>query len=61
MFNLSKFFFGFVVLFLAGCSDKQKQPLFELMEKTGIDFTNQVEDGKKENSLDLYFPLKYLE
>jgi hypothetical protein len=50
MFNLSKFFFGFVVLFLAGCSDKQKQPLFELMEKTGIDFTNQVEDGKKENS-----------
>jgi hypothetical protein len=50
MFNLSKFFFGFVVLFLAGCSTKQKQPLFELMEKTGIDFTNQVEDGKKENS-----------
>jgi len=50
MFNLSKFFFGFVVLFLAGCSAKQKQPLFELMEKTGIDFTNQVEDGKKENS-----------
>jgi hypothetical protein len=38
------------VLFLAGCSTKQKQPLFELMEKTGIDFTNQVEDGKKENS-----------
>ena len=50
MFNLSKFFFGFAVLFLAGCSAKQKQPLFELMEKTGIDFTNQVEDGKKENS-----------
>jgi hypothetical protein len=29
---------------------KNEKAMFELMDKTGIDFINQVEDGKKENS-----------
>ena len=34
----------------SSCGLKKEKPLFELMEKTGIDFVNQVDDGKKENS-----------
>ena len=50
MCNSSKYLFVFIILIFASCSSKNEQPLFELMEKTGIDFNNQVEDGKKENS-----------
>ncbi len=50
MRHLSKYFFFLLPLLFASCALKKEQPLFELMEKTGIDFTNQVEDGKKENS-----------
>ena len=39
-----------VVIFLSSCSLKKEKTMFELMNKTGIDFINQVEDGKKENS-----------
>src|SRR6478672_1584566 len=37
---------------LPSCSEKKKTeaPLFELMENTGINFTNEVVDGKLENS-----------
>jgi hypothetical protein len=35
---------------MSSCSLKKEKPLFELMENTGIQFVNQVEDGKKENS-----------
>lgn len=38
------------IFFSSSCSLKKEVPLFELMEKSGIDFVNQVEDGKKENS-----------
>jgi len=38
------------VTFTFSCTLKKEKPLFELMEKTGINFVNQVEDGKKENS-----------
>jgi hypothetical protein len=42
------------VLFLVAifsCTSKEKRkPLFQLMENTGIDFNNQVEDGRQENS-----------
>ena len=50
MCNSSRYLFVFIILIFASCSSKNEQPLFELMEKTGIDFNNQVEDGKKENS-----------
>jgi hypothetical protein len=40
----------FVIVFLSGCTLKKEKPLFELMDKTGINFVNQVDDGKKENS-----------
>jgi len=42
--------FIFTIFFLASCSLKKEKAMFELMDKTGIDFLNQVEDGKKENS-----------
>src|SRR5437773_5512046 len=46
---------GFVVLvlvlFLVSCKNiKQEAPLFQLMENTGIDFQNNVEDDSLENS-----------
>ena len=44
------YFLFLLPLFFVGCNIKKEQPLFELMEETGIHFTNQVEDGKKENS-----------
>lgn len=37
------------VLFFS-CKQKKEQTLFELMENTGINFRNDVADGKKENS-----------
>ncbi len=38
------------VLFLFSCKEKPKDVLFQLMDKTGINFNNKVEDGKLENS-----------
>src|SRR5712675_1059500 len=35
---------------LAACHNKEEKPLFELVENSGIDFRNNVEDGKVENS-----------
>ena len=40
-----------VILFLWGCKNNQKgNALFQLQENTGINFQNNVEDGKTENS-----------
>src|SRR5947209_11737107 len=39
-----------IVLFSVSCKEKEAMPLFQLMDKTGIDFNNKVEDGKIENS-----------
>lgn len=44
---------GFVLLsaFLFSCkNNNQPAPLFELVKNSGIDFQNNVEDGKKDNS-----------
>eukprot|EP01136_Pigoraptor_vietnamica_P024502 Opistho-1_new@77636 len=43
-------FLPVVLLLLVSCAKKKEQPLFELMENTGINFRNDVADGKKENS-----------
>jgi ASPIC and UnbV./FG-GAP repeat. len=43
----------FTVILLASCSEQKKnnaQPLFQLMDSTGINFRNEVVDGKLENS-----------
>ena len=37
-------------VFVLSCSGKHEKPLFELLEHTGINFENDVVDGKKENS-----------
>ena len=44
------FVFIFLITLVTGCALKKEKPLFELMDKTGINFVNQVDDGKKENS-----------
>src|SRR5881397_1615465 len=42
---------GFLIVFFSvSCKEKAAMPLFQLMDKTGIDFNNKVEDGKIENS-----------
>src|SRR3954470_5482615 len=42
---------GLLIVFLSvSCKEKAAMPLFQLMDKTGIDFNNKVEDGKIENS-----------
>jgi enediyne biosynthesis protein E4 len=38
------------LLFLFSCEQKHDKPLFELMDNTGINFQNNVIDGKLENS-----------
>ncbi len=50
MRNCIRYISFLVVIFLSSCSLKNEKAMFELMDKTGIDFINQVEDGKKENS-----------
>jgi hypothetical protein len=40
---------AFVVI-LFSCNKKKELPLFQLMENTGINFNNQVVDGKLDNS-----------
>src|SRR4029077_7076304 len=37
-------------VFVGSCKNKHEKPLFELMENTGINFENEVKDGKLENS-----------
>src|SRR5882757_4047013 len=45
------FFLVFVLLLTVTCRNRESVPsLFTLMENTGIDFQNTVEDGSKENS-----------
>ncbi|HEY1017377.1 MAG TPA: VCBS repeat-containing protein [Sediminibacterium sp.] len=39
-----------LTLILVSCAKKKEQTLFELMDNTGINFRNDVADGKKENS-----------
>jgi hypothetical protein len=50
MRKLFLFILSGTVFFCSSCNLKKEKPLFELMENTGINFVNQVEDGKKENS-----------
>ncbi len=40
----------FILLAYISCKQKQTPVLFQLMDKTGIDFNNKVEDGKIENT-----------
>ena len=40
----------FSLLILFSCKPKKEQTLFELVDNTGINFRNDVTDGKKENS-----------
>src|SRR5690349_5576834 len=39
-----------LILGCFSCKQKKETPLFQLMEQTGIQFNNKVEDGKIENS-----------
>src|SRR3954468_22874668 len=42
---------GFLIIFFSvSCKEQGVRPLFQLMDKTGIEFNNKVEDGKIENS-----------
>ncbi len=49
---MRKYFSGLVlIIFVVGCrSNKDDKSLFSLMDETGIDFINKVQDGKLENS-----------
>src|ERR1043165_2830204 len=40
----------FLVTVFLSCKQKKEDSLFVLVNNSGIDFTNNVEDGKKENS-----------
>lgn len=42
--------FFFSILLLCSCKQKKEATLFELVENSGINFRNDVADGKKENS-----------
>ncbi len=42
--------FLFLILVLFSCKQKKEATLFELVENSGINFRNDVSDGKKENS-----------
>ncbi len=51
MIKYSTFFTLFFLLLIAvSCKQKKEQTLFELVENSGINFRNDVTDGKKENS-----------
>ena len=50
MKQLPKLSLSFLILILFSCNKKPKEPLFQLMDNTGIDFVNKVEDSKLENS-----------
>ena len=40
----------FILFFLYSCTKKSEQPLFQLEEKSGINFNNKIIDGPLENS-----------
>jgi enediyne biosynthesis protein E4 len=42
--------FSFLGLTLIACNNQTNRPLFQLLTNTGVDFQNNVEDGKIENS-----------
>jgi len=45
------FFFINILVLLVSCNlETKKKPLFTLMENTGINFRNDIEDGSKDNS-----------
>jgi len=46
----ANFFIIFFLIMLFSCKQKSPQTLFELVDNTGINFRNDVEDGKVENS-----------
>ncbi len=49
--NLNRYSFSFLLcISLFSCKQKKEPELFELVENTGINFRNDVADGKKENS-----------
>ena len=48
LFNRYLFLSAFVFFF--SCKSKQEKNLFELVDNSGINFNNEVVDGKKENS-----------
>jgi hypothetical protein len=37
-----------LVVFSASCAHRENPPLFEIVNDSGIDFNNRVEDGKLE-------------
>src|ERR1051325_8626606 len=47
---LKRFFTFWVLITFFSCSGKNDQSLFTLMENTGINFKNEVTDGKLDNS-----------
>ncbi len=44
------FLLAFIFICLSSCKEKKADTLFELQDHTGIDFTNNVQDGPKENT-----------
>ncbi len=50
-FKTFQFLFVFILILCISCNTSQKKvPLFELMKNTGINFQNNVRDGKHDNS-----------
>jgi hypothetical protein len=51
---MRRYFVPFILvtftIFLFSCKNEKEKTLFELAENTGINFRNDVEDGKQENS-----------
>ncbi len=45
-----RIFLIFLLIAFISCKGKKSQSLFTVMDKTGIDFQNTVEDGSKDNS-----------
>ena len=50
MKHLPKLSLSLFLLIFLSCNKKSKEPLFQLMDNTGINFVNKVVDGKLENS-----------
>ena len=50
MTQCARWFFILGIVLMYSCKSKQTSTLFELVPDSGINFTNEVNDGKKENS-----------
>jgi enediyne biosynthesis protein E4 len=50
MKQLPKLSLSLFLLIFFSCNNHPKEPLFQLLDNTGIDFVNKVEDSKLENS-----------